>query len=47
MASRTAWAGWILFAAIVLMMVGGMDIFQGLVAVFQDEYATGLAPVVS
>jgi hypothetical protein len=38
MASRTAWAGWILFAAIVLLMVGGMDIFQGLVAVFEDEY---------
>ena len=38
MSSRTAWAGWILFAAIVLMMVGGMDIFQGLVAVFEDEY---------
>ena len=38
MASRTAWAGWILFAAIVLLMVGGMDIFQGLVAVFKDEY---------
>ena len=38
MASRTAWAGWILFAAIVLLMVGGMDILQGLVAVFEDEY---------
>jgi hypothetical protein len=39
MASRSsAWAGWIVFAGIVLIMVGGMDILQGLIAIFEDEY---------
>ena len=37
MASRSAWGGWIVFAAIVLLMVGAMDVIQGFVAVFQDE----------
>ncbi len=31
-------AGWIGFAAIVLVIVGGIDFFQGLVALFEDEY---------
>jgi hypothetical protein len=38
MASRSAWGGWIVFAAIVLLMVGAMDVIQGFVAIFQDEY---------
>ena len=38
MASRSAWAGWIVFAAIVLVMIGAMDVLQGFVAIFQDEY---------
>ena len=31
-------AGWIGFAAIVLLIVGAIDFFQGLIAVFEDEY---------
>ena len=31
-------AGWIGFAAIVLLIVGVIDFFQGLIAVFEDEY---------
>lgn len=31
-------AGWINFAAIVLVIVGVMDFFMGLIAVFDDEY---------
>jgi len=31
-------AGWIGFAAIVLLIVGAIDFFQGLIAVFDDEY---------
>ena len=31
-------AGWIGFAAILLLMVGAIDFFQGLIAVFEDEY---------
>jgi hypothetical protein len=39
MASQdSAWAGWIVFAAFVLLLVGAMDVLQGLVAIFKDEY---------
>ena len=31
-------AGWIGFAAIVMLIVGGIDFFQGLIALFEDEY---------
>jgi hypothetical protein len=31
-------AGWIGFAAIVLVIIGGIDFFQGLIAIFEDEY---------
>ena len=31
-------AGWIGFAAILLVIVGAVDFFQGLIAVFEDEY---------
>jgi hypothetical protein len=38
MARDNSWGGWITFAAIVLMIIGAMDVLQGLVAIFQDEY---------
>jgi hypothetical protein len=31
-------AGWIGFAAIVLVIIGGIDFFQGLIAVLEDNY---------
>jgi len=31
-------AGWIGFAGIMLMIVGSIDFFQGLIALFEDEY---------
>ena len=31
-------AGWIGFAAIVMLILGGIDFFQGLIAVFDDKY---------
>jgi hypothetical protein len=31
-------AGWIGFAAMVMIIIGGIDIFQGLIALFEDEY---------
>jgi len=31
-------AGWIGFAGIVLLIMGGIDFFQGLIALFEDEY---------
>ena len=38
MASRSAWGGWIVFAGVVLLMVGAMDVLQGLVAITEDEF---------
>lgn len=38
MASQDAWSGWIGFAAILIIVVGGMDALQGFVAIFRDEY---------
>ncbi len=31
-------AGWIGFAGIVVLIVGSIDFFQGLIALFEDEY---------
>ena len=39
----TAWSGWIVFAAFVLIIVGGLDILQGIVAIFRDEYVVATA----
>ena len=38
MASQDAWTGWISFAGIVIIIVGAMDVLQGLVAVIKDDY---------
>jgi len=34
----TAWAGMALFGGIMMVMVGGLQITQGFVALLQDEY---------
>jgi hypothetical protein len=31
-------AGWIGFAGILLIIIGGVDFFQGLIAIIEDEY---------
>ena len=31
-------AGWIGFAGIVMLIIGGLDFFQGLIALLEDEY---------
>jgi hypothetical protein len=33
----TAWAGWVVFASVMLIMVGTINVFEGLVALFNDE----------
>lgn len=38
MASKGAWAGWVAFAGMLMMIIGGLDFFQGLVAVIRDQY---------
>jgi hypothetical protein len=34
----TAWTGWIGFAAIMLALIGSITFFEGLIAIFRDEY---------
>ena len=34
----TLWAGWIMFGSLMMMMVGGFHVVQGLVALFRSEY---------
>ena len=34
----TGWAGWVVFAATMLVLVGSLHIIQGLVALFDDGY---------
>ena len=31
-------AGWIGFAAIVMLIIGGITAFEGLIAIIRDEY---------
>jgi hypothetical protein len=31
-------AGWIGFAGTLMLILGGIDVFQGLIALFEDEY---------
>ncbi len=37
MASRS-WTGWIVFAAMLMVIIGMLDFFQGLIAVIRDDY---------
>jgi hypothetical protein len=34
----TAWFGWVVFAGIMMIMVGSFHVLAGLVALFEDEY---------
>jgi hypothetical protein len=34
----TGWVGWIIFAAVMMMMIGGLHVIEGLVAIFKDTY---------
>jgi len=34
----SAWTGWVAFAAIVMILIGGLDFFQGLIAVIRGQY---------
>jgi hypothetical protein len=35
---RTGWVGFVYFAAIMLVMLGGFGAMEGLVAIFKDDY---------
>ncbi len=34
----TGWVGWIAFAGVMMVLLGTLHVFQGLVAVFNDKY---------
>ena len=34
----SGWVGWILFAAVIMLLVGTFHVIQGLVALFKDDY---------
>jgi hypothetical protein len=38
MGTNRSMAGWIGFAAMLLVIIGSIDFFQGLIAVIEDEY---------
>ena len=38
MASARAWSGWIGFAGLMMMILGAIDFFEGLIAVIRGEY---------
>jgi len=37
-AEPTAWAGFVIFAAVMLMLMGSFQIMQGIVAIIRDDY---------
>src|SRR3954466_6605140 len=34
----TAWAGWVVFGGVMLMMLGAFQVIEGLVALFDDGF---------
>lgn len=36
--AASSWVGWIAFAGVIMVMLGAFHVFQGLVALFRDEY---------
>jgi hypothetical protein len=38
MGTKSSMAGWIGFAGVLMVILGGIDVFQGLIALFEDEY---------
>jgi hypothetical protein len=38
MGTESSMAGWIGFAGMLMLIIGGIDFFQGLIALFEDEY---------
>jgi hypothetical protein len=38
METSERWSGWISFAGLMIIIIGGLDFFEGLIAVIRDEY---------
>jgi hypothetical protein len=37
-ASKGFWTGWVWFAGLVMILIGSLDFFQGLIAVIRNKY---------
>jgi hypothetical protein len=37
-ASKGFWAGWVWFAGMLMVVMGSLDFFQGLIAIIRDKY---------
>jgi hypothetical protein len=35
---RSGWSGWIIFASVIMILVGGLNAMHGLVAILNDEW---------
>jgi hypothetical protein len=35
---RSGWTAWVLFAGVIMVMIGAFHVINGLVALFEDEY---------
>ena len=38
METSERWAGWLRLGGILMVIIGGMDLFQGLIAVIRSDY---------
>ena len=38
MSAKSAWTGWIAFAGVLMVVMGSLDFFEGLIAVIRDQY---------
>ena len=38
MASKNFWSGWVVFAGWLMIVIGSIDFFQGLIAIIRDKY---------
>jgi hypothetical protein len=38
MSTKSSMAGWVAFAGMVMLVIGGINFFQGLIALIEDEY---------
>jgi hypothetical protein len=36
--SAAVWSGWIMFAGVMMMLIGAFNAFEGLVAIFSEDY---------
>jgi hypothetical protein len=37
-ASKGFWTGWVVFAGLLMVIIGSLDFFQGLIAIIRDKY---------